>query len=152
MWGIDTRFVCARRGELWWVTLYGDFELEAAKQAYRGILEACTDGGPCRALLDCRMMDGSPTTLERYEFGEFVARENAALQERGRATLLQVALLCEVPLLDERRFGQTVATNRGAYVKASSEVDEALRWLGFSPAGELVAAGAGSGEDLPVSS
>jgi hypothetical protein len=150
MWGIDMRFVCARRGELWYVTLYGDFEIEAAKRAYGAILEACTDGGRCRALLDCRRVDGSPTTVERYDFGEHVARENAAFQESGRATLLQVALLGDVPLLDERRFGQVVATNRGAFVKATAGMDEALRWLGFSPSGDPLMAGAGSGETLPT--
>ncbi|HEX6750695.1 MAG TPA: hypothetical protein VF092_25635 [Longimicrobium sp.] len=141
MWGHDMRFVCARRGELWYVTVYGDYGLEVAKVAYSAIVDACTDGGPCRALLDCRMVEGSPTTLERYDLGEHVARENAAFQERGRATLLQVAFLCVAPLLDLNRFGETVARNRGAYVKVSDDMDEALRWLGFSPRGERIAAG-----------
>ena len=136
MWGTDMRFVCARRAGVCYVTLYGDFEIEAAKRAYSQALGECTDGGPCRLLIDARMLDGRPTTVDRYDFGEHVARENAAFQESGRAATLQVALVCEVPMLDHRRFGQTVATNRGAWVMATERMDEAVRWLGAPPAGE----------------
>lgn len=141
MWGIEMRFVCALRAGLWHVTLYGDFEIEAAKRAYSEILGACTDGGPCRLLLDARMVDGRPTIVDRYEFGEHVARENDAFQESGRVATLQVALVCETPLLDARRFAQTVATNRGAWVLATERMDEAMRWLGAAASGEPSLAG-----------
>ena len=38
------------------------------------------------------------------------------------------------PLFDHDRFGQTVATNRGAHIKSVENVDDALSWLDAAPA------------------
>jgi hypothetical protein len=48
---------------------------------------------------------------------------------------LQVAVYGRQPLIDPSRFGETVALNRGAKVKVSERLDEALAWLGVSPEG-----------------
>jgi SOS response regulatory protein OraA/RecX len=45
---------------------------------------------------------------------------------------VQVAVYGRRPLIDPERFAETVAVNRGAKVKVSEQLDEALAWLGVS--------------------
>ena len=45
---------------------------------------------------------------------------------------MRVAVFARRPLVDPDRFAETVAVNRGAKVKVSERLDEALAWLGVS--------------------
>lgn len=44
---------------------------------------------------------------------------------------LRVALVGSEPLIDPERFGAVVANNRGLPVKATTDFEEALRFLGL---------------------
>jgi hypothetical protein len=39
------------------------------------------------------------------------------------------AVVGQEPLIDEERFGETVAVNRGINAKAATSLDEAISWL-----------------------
>jgi hypothetical protein len=118
-------------GPLFYVSLAGETDGRQAEDIYREVLRACVAGGCSKLLLDCRELSGELTTVDRFWFGKLVADENAAAAAEGGR--VQVALVGGPPLLEARRFGQTVATNRGAWVKVVDDLDAAYRWLGLEP-------------------
>jgi len=119
-------------GPLFYVTLTGETNGRLAEEMYREVLRECVAGGYSKLLLDCRELSGEFSTVDRYSFGRVVADENAAALAAGRGRI-QVALVGAAPLLEPRRLGQTVAANRGAWVKVTDDLAAAYRWLGLEP-------------------
>lgn len=122
-----------RVGGTLYASIRGSFGLRDAQEAYRGVLEHCIAEAVDRLFMDCREVEGEPTTLERYEFGEYVAASNHAAFAAGEAKL-KVAIVGRVPLIDPQRFGEMVARNRGAVVTVTTDLDEAVAWLAVDPA------------------
>ena len=112
----------------------GDFSLEEAERTFREILEAVARHRVERVLFDGRKLTGNPTTLERFYYGAFVAKSVARLSDRGVSPATQFAYVLTEPILDRRRFGETVAANRGMFVKAFDNLEDALGWLRIAPA------------------
>ena len=76
-------------------------------------------------LVDIRDLEGAPlTTMERYEHGVTVARVQLNHENR-----IIIAVVGQEPMIDTQRFGETVATNRGAVAKVFSDIDDAVTWL-----------------------
>lgn len=71
--------------------------------------------------------------MERFYYGEFAAQEIRTFVNFGVSLATQFAYVLEKPVLDPQRFGETVAVNRGLYVKTFENVEDALAWLGISP-------------------
>ena len=65
-----------------------------------------------------------PTTLERFNLGEYVAE--ICLQF---VRPVRIALAAEIPIVDPERFGETVARNRGTNGKVFTDLEEAKAWL-----------------------
>jgi hypothetical protein len=57
--------------------------------------------------------------------------KSKAEQIVGRAfgKIGRFAVVGQEPLIDEERFGETVAVNRGINAKATTSLDEAISWL-----------------------
>ena len=113
----------------------GEFSLGEAKRTFLEMLEAVARHKVRKVLFDGRGLAGEPKTIERFFYGEFVARAIAEFADRGmvsRAT--QFAYVLEEPMRDKRRFGETVAVNRGMFVKTFDNLQDALGWLGILPA------------------
>ena len=73
-------------------------------------------------LVDAREIAGNPpSTMERFELG--------VLLSEHRDSGICLALVAKEPILDPRRFGETVALNRGAWGKGFTDFDEAVIWL-----------------------
>jgi len=125
-------YSCERVGELLYATIHGTFRLDEAKLTYQSLVDRCVADAISVMLMDCRALEGEPTTQERYDFGAFVAlaNEKAAGGETGS---LRIALVGRLPLIDPLRFGEVVARNRGAAVKATTELEEAIAWLALDP-------------------
>ena len=120
-------------GEVYCVFLRGSFTLRGAEEGFRELLDGCIASGSCLLLVDCRQVDGSPTFAERFAFGKFVAEANIAAVHDGRTQPVKFALLGSYPLLDPGRLGELVALNRGAWVRVTTEPEEAVAWLGADP-------------------
>lgn len=123
-------------GPLFYVSVSGEANGRLAEETYRGVLRDCVAAGCSKLLLDCRELSGELSTVDRFWFGKVVADENAALRADGSGRQVRVAFVGRLPLLDERRFAQTVATNRGAAVKVTEDLEAAYRWLGLDPPDE----------------
>ena len=108
----------------------GEYSLRAAQDVYDEAVQTALAAGHDRILLDATAVSGAPTQDERYMLGLFVAAEQRILAAKHPAISVQVAVVGRQPLVDPERFGETVAVNRGAKVKVSEQLDEALAWLG----------------------
>ena len=106
----------------------GEFSLDEAKRAFLEVLEAVAQYRTKKVLLDGRTLKGKPGDLERFYYGEFAAEETMRLvEECGIAP--QFAYVIEQPLRDPRRFGETVAVNRGMNIRVFETPEEAFDWL-----------------------
>jgi len=113
-------------------TVSGAYTLRSAQDVYDEAVKTAVANGHSRVLIDASAVTGAPTQDERYMLGLFVAAEQRALAARTPPVEVHVAVVGQRPLVDPERFGETVAVNRGAKVKVSEELDEALSWLGVS--------------------
>ena len=119
---------------LLYVEVAGDFSLEEAESTFREILEAVARHRAEKVLFDGRKLTGNPTTMERFYYGAFVAKSVAGLGDHGMSPATQFAYVLTEPILDPRRFGEIVAVNRGMFVKAFDNLEDALGWLRIAPA------------------
>jgi hypothetical protein len=55
-----------------------------------------------------------------------------SIGESDLSSLPKFAYVLVAPVLDSRRFGETVARNRGMQVKAFDNLREAEHWLGIA--------------------
>ena len=110
----------------------GEFSLEEAKRTFLEILEAVAQCNVDKVLFDGRKIVGEPATIERFYYGEFVAQAVGRFADRGVSPATQFAYVLEEPVLDPQKFGETVAVNRGMFVKTFNNIEEALGWLAMA--------------------
>ncbi len=117
-----------RRGYLY-VTVTGQLDVAGAEAALAELFGVAARAHQPRILLDCSRAGGTWGPDERYAVGAFIAAEMERranqFPERPRLATYAVA-----PPMDPNRSTQTVATNRGALVRASDSLQELLSWLG----------------------
>ncbi len=116
------------------VSAMGRFSLEEAERTLIEMLEAVAQNKVGKVLFDGRGLVGNPNVMERFYYGEFAAKSVAEFADRGVSLTTQFAYVLEVPMRDPGRFGETVAVNRGMFVKTFDNLDDALGWLGIAPA------------------
>jgi hypothetical protein len=112
------------------VIAIGEFSSEEAERTLLEILDAVARYKTEKILFDGRQLKGEPDTIERFLYGKFAA--NAVVSdiiERSLPFAPQFAYVLQEPVLDPQRFGETVAANRGMWVKAFDNIEDALGWL-----------------------
>ena len=115
------------------VRVTGDFSLAEANDCVVRMFEAIAQHAVQKALVDCRQLKGEPTTMERFVHATFAVREMERFSDKGVFRGTRFAYVGNEPLIDKRRFGETVAVNRGLNVKVSLSVENALQWLQVEP-------------------
>jgi hypothetical protein len=117
------------------VMVTGEFALEEAQRTFLEILDAVARHHTDKILLDGRELTGEPTTIQRFLFSAFAAQAVVRYSREHRASrALQFAYVLQEPVLDPQRFGETVAVNRGMWVKVFDNPEDALGWLRYAPA------------------
>ncbi len=111
----------------------GRFSLAEAKRTFLEMLEAVARHKADKVLFDGRRLTGKPGDMDRFLYGKFAAQSVKSFADRGVSPGTLFAYVLEEPVLDARRFGETVATNRGMYVKAFDNLEDAFGWLGVPP-------------------
>ena len=107
----------------------GKFSLEEAKRTFLQILEAVALQKSKRVLIDGRELVGNPEVIERFYYGRFAAEMVMSYENRGVSAGTPFAYVLKEPMLDPKRFGETVAINRCMNAKAFENPEEALKWL-----------------------
>ena len=120
------------------VVATGNFSLEAAKRTFLQIVKASARRNCKKVLLDGRNLTGNPEGMERFYYGEFVAETVMNSIANGVFAPRQFAYVLREPILDPRRFGETVAVNRGVNAKTIETRKDALHWLGIAQASKPV--------------
>ena len=114
----------------------GEFSLEEAKRAFLEMLEAVARYRADKILFDGRNLKGEPAHIERFFYGYFAATETLNLVAKCRIPRAPLfAYVMHEPLRDPRRYGETVAVNRGMNVKTFETLEEASKWLGQQDGG-----------------
>ena len=119
-------------GELLKAELAGTFALADAMDSFRQVVESIAVHHPRIVLMDARDVAGHIKPLERFCYGEFVAKETSSLPGRGVFPIPRFAYVLAPDVIDPQRMGETAAVNRGMLVKAFTDLQEALNWLGSS--------------------
>lgn len=113
-----------------YVHLTGIFELNAAKECSIQFLDAADDFDLFVILVDALSLEGELSTMERFHYAEFMARKSREHKVTQKFDNLRIAYVAKLPIVDPQKFGETVATNRGMLVKATTDFKEAYEWLG----------------------
>ena len=111
-------------------TLSGEFSLPEAEATFQEILKALVKDKLRKVLIDGRQVIGDPDPLERFYYGKYVADAVNQTINRTRIEVPSFAYVMYEPVLDPKRFGETVAVNRGMRIKAFDDIKQAEWWLG----------------------
>ncbi len=104
---------------------YPGGQLYVAREAF----VAASRAGRVAALVDVRQLEGpGPTMSERYDQAVKVAQVQSGITPR-----IRLALLGREPMVHPQRFGEIVATNRGALLRVFTDQALALEWLLAKP-------------------
>lgn len=103
----------------------GEFTVEDFLNAIKTGLAIAADNEAVALLVDIRDLEGDPpSTMQRFNMGAAVPD-----LQREHPTLINIAVVGKEPMIDPKRFGETVAVNRGAFGKVFTDIDEANMWL-----------------------
>lgn len=94
-------------------------------EIYERVFALAAESGREAVLVDIRQLTGpEPKMAERYEMAVKLAETQAARMPR-----IRFALLGHEPIIHPERFGEIVATRRGADARVFTEEALALEWL-----------------------
>ena len=99
----------------------GKFSVQAARQTIDQIVQAIPENRLRAVLLDCRNLTGRLSIMDRYQtaiYGQHMI---------GRVSKL--ALVRPREMIGADRFMETVAVNRGIYLRLFEDIGEAIAWL-----------------------
>jgi hypothetical protein len=134
--------ICVEPGWLR-IVATGEFSLAEAERSFLEMLDVVARHNAERVLFDGQALTGEPATIHRFLYGAFAADSVATSITAGRVpSALRFAYVLREPVLDPHRFGETVAVNRGMWVRAFDNFEEALEWLNLAPTDRL---GSGDG-------
>ena len=107
------------------VVCSGTFDMNEVLAIFVQSFGLAAEAGREAVLVDAREVTGrEPTMAERYELAVCVAQVQAAQQPR-----IRLAVLGNEPMVHPERFGEIVATNRGAVMRVFTDEALALEWL-----------------------
>ena len=101
---------------------------EEIKNAFADVVMQTQKNKIYKILVDCRDFSGKISLLDRFLLAVFLVKENSKLLAR-RMHPLKTSFVLSKSLIDPRRFGETVARNRGLYGLVTDNMEEALDWL-----------------------
>lgn len=122
---LTTRFEVREHPQYLEVACAGTYAPEVPVGIAEYTLTLATRAGRTAALIDIRQIAGrAPTMSERYD----QAVQVASLQARTNPRI-RLAVLGHEPMVHPQRFGEIVATNRGAQLRVFTDETAALDWL-----------------------
>ena len=104
----------------------GKASLEDSINSIDTVFAACREHGAACLLVDVRGIEGSSSVTDRYHLGAHLAK--------SAMRAVRTALLCREDQWMPDRPLENTAVNRGALLKTTARLDEALAWLGADPA------------------
>jgi hypothetical protein len=115
------------------ITFEGHFEPSLIDEVTSGVVENGVKHQSSKMLLDFRQVDGQMSTMDRYNVASIFAKKYLDQKLAGTIPSCRFAFVGNHPLVDPKKFGETVAINRGINIKVFTEMAEALAWLEVDP-------------------
>lgn len=98
-----------------------DESLEEVQQYGMDIIDACRRGNHTHVLCDERNLEYRLSTFDTYQSAEFMAAQIPRLAK--------AAVVCNEKFINDAKFWETVAVNRGLVVRVFKDIDSARLWL-----------------------
>jgi len=133
---LTIHFLC-ENGVLY-ATVTGVYSFEEVKRCTDEMLAEVAEHRIDKVLVDGRTVVGKVEEMERYHYGEYLARKVFELVSKGTCPTPHLAYVLLPPISDPGRFGETVAVNRGVIHRVFEEIEDAQNWLGIGPGSALL--------------
>jgi len=98
-----------------------DDNLEEVESYARAILGLAIEHDCTKIFCDERLLEYSLSTLDTYQLAEAASKVAMLLRK--------IAIVCDQNYLEDGKFYETVASNRGLTVHVTADYDSALLWL-----------------------
>jgi hypothetical protein len=108
------------------VDVSGEFNLAKAKEFIHQIMRASHQHSVWKIFIDIRKIEGPIPNMARFELARLLAA--------GLTTSIRLAVLESAGQVPDDKFFENVAVNRGAMVKVTTDLEEAVEWLEIEPA------------------
>lgn len=119
------RFEAREHPEYLELACFGTYAHEAQIRIAEEGLRRAAEAGRTALLIDIRGVTGrAPTMSERYDQAVKVADLQSRMTPR-----IRMAVIGHEPMVHPQRFGEIVATNRGAMLRVFTDEGLALEWL-----------------------
>jgi hypothetical protein len=115
------------------VSMSGPYEASDAPEASQLIVEALEEHQPSKVLIDVLSVEEPLSATDRFYLSTLFSVKYIKERITGKIPRCRFAVVGKEPLIDPNRFGETVAVNRGAGVKAFTRMEKALAWLKVKP-------------------
>jgi len=113
-----------------YLSLAGDYDPEQALRDFDRMLDACTESGMSKVLIDFRDLRNSlDTVTDRYKYITVVNKQYFDFRGRGGGALRIAYLAPPNAILEGDKFSETVAENYGFPAFETTDLDEAMKWL-----------------------
>ena len=99
----------------------GTFEPDSARVFFTRVLAFAQEQNIQKILVDAQALTGDVSTLERFNFGIFMAEQKLESKK--------IAFIAPTDVVWPDHFMEAVASNRGINVKVTTTRTEALKWL-----------------------
>ena len=108
------------------VIVSGTYSFNKLHPIINSTLLECIKNDMSNILMDLRTTKGNMSTFERFNNAVYFAELSKGHQ---KTLAVKLAVVGFPPLIDPNRFGETVAINKGVYIKVTNDIEEALSWL-----------------------
>ena len=114
-----------------YLSLTGDYDPDQALRDFGRLLDACTESGMSKVLIDYRDLKNPILSVtDRYQYIAAVNKQYRDFRTRGGGTLSIAYLSLPDALLPPGdNFTETVVENFGFPAVETADLNEALRWL-----------------------
>jgi hypothetical protein len=111
------------------ISLEGQWDNHSIGETSDRILELCKKHQARRILFDVRGLEGNPSIMERFNMATQFSMRYLKARLTGNILPCRFAVIGKHPLVDPRRFEETVGVNNGLPVRTFTELEQALAWL-----------------------
>ncbi len=111
------------------IALEGDWDNSGYGATADKILAICERHQIPKILMDVRGLNGNPNALERFSMATIFTAKYFIVRLSHRIPPCRFAVIGKNPMVDPKRFEETVAINRGLPVKTFTQLEEAMEWL-----------------------
>ncbi len=111
------------------MTYEGTYESSLAGEFTDQILAVSKTYQPQKLLIDLRQVKGGMSALSRYNVSMMAAAKYFGAIITRKIPKCRYAIVGSPPLVDSKKYEETVAVSQGVPVKVCTEMNEALAWL-----------------------